>query len=126
MSEKRNEIGENIKNYRKEAGMTQEELAEKVGITRAYLSEIERGKKDPSYSKVKKISDILGIPIDELTGKEVDLEDLPESLEKFVERENPPKKDIVMLSNIEYRGNQPKTVKDWKTIYNVIKSVNEE
>jgi len=35
------ELGFNIALYRKKAGMTQEQLAEKAGISRAYMSEIE-------------------------------------------------------------------------------------
>ena len=35
------EFGLNVAFYRKRAGMTQEQLAEKIGISRAYMGEIE-------------------------------------------------------------------------------------
>lgn len=43
-------IGLKIAYYRKLRGYTQEYLAGKIGITRTYLSQIERGNKGKSYS----------------------------------------------------------------------------
>lgn len=45
---------------RKEKNMTQEEIAEKVGVTRQLISSIENGNTNPSVSTAKKIASALG------------------------------------------------------------------
>ncbi len=57
-------IQENIKKYRKQKGLTQEQLSELAGISCDYLSEIERGKKVPSLKRFILIADALEIPYD--------------------------------------------------------------
>ncbi len=52
----------NVRQYRKKAHLSQQELAEKCGIATNYLSEIERGQKFPSVELIEKISDKLCIP----------------------------------------------------------------
>ncbi|GAB4020620.1 helix-turn-helix transcriptional regulator [Spirosoma migulaei] len=56
-----NGIGDAIKRYRTNMGMPQKELAELCGITPTYLSQIEKGKKKPSYSLLEKICKHLKI-----------------------------------------------------------------
>jgi transcriptional regulator with XRE-family HTH domain len=41
-------IGSVLKSYRKEAGMTQEELAQAAGVHRTYISLLERNQKSPT------------------------------------------------------------------------------
>lgn len=50
--------GLKIKNCRKESGLTQQELAEKVGVTSDYLSMVECGKKRASSELLQKIFDV--------------------------------------------------------------------
>ncbi len=50
-----------IRKYRKEAGFTQEELADKVGISRAYMGYIEQGRNVPSLEVLEKIARILKV-----------------------------------------------------------------
>lgn len=57
---------EKLVNIRKELDLTQEELANKAGITRAYLANIEAGKYTPSLDVANKLSIILNRPINEL------------------------------------------------------------
>ena len=56
-----NLIRTNIKKYRNAARLTQEQLSEKAGVSCDYLSEIERGKKNPSLKRLLLIADALGI-----------------------------------------------------------------
>jgi transcriptional regulator with XRE-family HTH domain len=44
-------LGAAIRHYREEAGLTQAELAEGVGLNRTYLSDLERGKKETEALK---------------------------------------------------------------------------
>ena len=53
-------IGSRLREARNIAKLTQEQLAEKVGIGTTYISDIERGAKFPSLSLFIKIVDALG------------------------------------------------------------------
>lgn len=44
------QIGQNIKKYRKTSGLSQEALAEKMSMSRSYLSKIEAPSCDKSFS----------------------------------------------------------------------------
>ena len=62
-----NRFGELVKAYRKQRGWTQEELAERWGHSRAYVSLIEAGKKKlDSVAQVVRLADILDIPQEKL------------------------------------------------------------
>lgn len=57
---------EKLVETRKRLGLTQEELAKKAKISRAYLSNIEKGKYNPSLPVAQKLSIILNSSIEEL------------------------------------------------------------
>jgi DNA-binding XRE family transcriptional regulator len=52
--------------WREFRGLTSKQLAEAAGISQAYLSQIEAGKRDGSISTMKKIADALKIGLDDL------------------------------------------------------------
>lgn len=54
-------IGKEIKRYRHEAGLTQKELAEKVGVTQQCISKYEKGGVNYDYFICLKIFDALDI-----------------------------------------------------------------
>ena len=57
------EFGEFVKKHRVEKGLTITALAEKAGISRPYLSQIEGGiNKPPSEPKMRRLAEVLGIP----------------------------------------------------------------
>jgi len=56
-------IGLRIKNLRRSKGLSQEELAEKMGISPKYLSSIERGKENPTLDTFIKLAEALNIVI---------------------------------------------------------------
>lgn len=53
-------------NFRKEAGLTQVELARKAGIGRATLSRLENGEHSPRYETLEKIAKALGVKVSSL------------------------------------------------------------
>ncbi|MGM7268126.1 helix-turn-helix domain-containing protein [Erysipelothrix rhusiopathiae] len=64
-------INQQIKFYRTEQKMSQDMLAEKLNISRQSISKWERGESLPSIDNLVRLSEILGIPLDELVkGKE--------------------------------------------------------
>lgn len=60
---------ENLIQTRKLRGMTQEELAEKLDISRQAVSKWENGESVPDMDKLIRLGDVLGVSLDELTGK---------------------------------------------------------
>ncbi|HEU0004122.1 MAG TPA: helix-turn-helix transcriptional regulator [Ktedonobacteraceae bacterium] len=63
----RNAFGQLVQSYREQRGWTQEELAERWSHARAYVSQIERGKRKlDSMTQVIRLADILDIPQEKL------------------------------------------------------------
>lgn len=60
------QLGEKIARERKRRGMTQEDLAAKIGVQTATVSNIERGETDTSVYTVYKIAEALKMHIKEL------------------------------------------------------------
>ena len=60
------ELGKNIVKLRKDNNLTQDELAEKLFVTRQTVSNWETGKNYPDLETIVKISDEFNIPLDEL------------------------------------------------------------
>lgn len=54
-------IGQNLRQIRTEAGLSQEQLALEADIDRTYVSQIERGIGNPSVLTLKKIADRLKV-----------------------------------------------------------------
>lgn len=66
MSFDKKKIGAKIAALRKDRNLTQEQLAEKVGITVQYLGTIERGKANTTLNRLDKIADVLGCSSNDL------------------------------------------------------------
>jgi transcriptional regulator with XRE-family HTH domain len=62
----RERFGFALKIRREELGLTQEELAEKAGIHRTYLSDIERGGRNLSLINIERIAHSVSLSIAEL------------------------------------------------------------
>ena len=56
----------NLRNYREAAGLTQMQVAERLGITKSTYCNYESGKREPDVAKIKKIAKALGISADAL------------------------------------------------------------
>ena len=62
----RERFGSAVKFRREELGLTQEGLAEKAGIHRTYLSDVERGTRNVSLVNIEKLAASLAISVSEL------------------------------------------------------------
>ena len=58
--------GQRIRELRRSEGLSQEELAEKIGISSKYLSSIERGKENPTFDTFIKLAAALNIDLTEI------------------------------------------------------------
>ena len=59
-----NSIGAKLKTLRKGRKLTQEQAAEKLGVTRATVSNYEVGRRAPHISELKRIADFYGVGLD--------------------------------------------------------------
>lgn len=59
-------LATNMKAYRKELKLNQEDLAKKVGIHRTYIGGIEQEKRNPSLKNIVKIANSLNVDIKDL------------------------------------------------------------
>jgi transcriptional regulator with XRE-family HTH domain len=57
----RKRLGNNVRRLRQEKGWSQEEYADRAGIHRTYVSDIERGARNPTISVVEKLATPLGV-----------------------------------------------------------------
>jgi transcriptional regulator with XRE-family HTH domain len=54
-------LGDAIRHYRTEAGLTQAQLADKAGLHRSYLSELESGKETEQLKRLLRVLRQLGV-----------------------------------------------------------------
>lgn len=68
-------FGTNVKKYRKLLGLSQETLAEKTGLHRTYISDIERFQRSISLENIQRIAIALEIEVYKLFVEDVSMSD---------------------------------------------------
>lgn len=63
-----NVIGERVREARKRAGLTQEQLSRAAGISRSYLADTEGGRYNPSVKTLLKIASVCHVDLNFLVG----------------------------------------------------------
>jgi transcriptional regulator with XRE-family HTH domain len=63
-------LGKRIAAVREQSGLNQEGLAKEMGISRTALSRLENGQRDISYEEMRKLSEILHVPSEDLVREE--------------------------------------------------------
>ena len=61
-------FNENLKYLRKEAKLTQEQLAEKLNVSRQAVTKWESGQSLPDIQNLKEMADMFGVTMDALVG----------------------------------------------------------
>ena len=62
----RGRVGLNLQRLRREAGLSQEELAGRCGVHQTYLSGVERGVRNPTVTVLQKIAVALELDIEDV------------------------------------------------------------
>lgn len=62
-------FGDTVRRHRVELGLSQEALAENVGLHRTYIGSVERGERNVSLLNLRKIAHALGLPVSELLSR---------------------------------------------------------
>lgn len=72
-----------IKELRKEREWTVEHLADLVGLSKSYVSEIENGKKQANQARIKKFAEAFGVPVFDLLDQDTLGQDERDLLHSF-------------------------------------------
>ena len=59
-------VGRNLRAYRMERGLSQEDFAEVVGVHRTYMGGLERGERNLTLQSLEKIAEVIGVEPEEL------------------------------------------------------------
>lgn len=128
-------VGERIKERRAELGWTQEQLAQKAGISKSFLSELENGKRSVSADNLLDLARALGVSLDYLmTGQENEEAkpaevQIPASLAKFAAEEGISFRQALTLLEMQRQiiAHRSATKKesldkvDWQKFYECVK-----
>ena len=126
-------VGERIKQRREEKGLSLSRLADAAQVSKSYLHEIENNANvKPSAEVLYNIAEVLDTTVGALLGRrrnpleqnsaDVPLE-IPTALEEFARQDRIPEEDKRRLACIKYRDKQPKSVEDWRYLYDTIRRV---
>lgn len=63
------ELGLKIREFRQSRHVTQTDLCEKIGLSRSFLNELEKGKKKPSAETLLRIAAFFNVTVSELIGE---------------------------------------------------------
>ena len=66
MNDESKKLGQNLKRIRTKKAISQTKIAKELGIDRAFISNIENGKTNPTLSTIAKLAKTLGVSADEL------------------------------------------------------------
>lgn len=95
--EQRNKlIGANIQKYRKLARMTQESLAEALGLTSGHMTAIENGYTGISLPKFIEVSEILNVSADRLLGSDSSSELLSNEITQLLKNCNEDELELML------------------------------
>ena len=63
-------LGENLQNLRKEAGLSQEQVAQQLFVSRQTVSKWENNQAEPGVENLKALAGLYGVTLDRLVGME--------------------------------------------------------
>ena len=88
MSDIAKAVGQRIRNYRTQKGLSQEKLAELSGCHPTYIGQLERGEKNATLESIERITAALGITLsklfEKLDGHESNTKDIPLACYEFL------------------------------------------
>lgn len=129
--------GDMVRQRRKELGWTLDELVEKTGLSKSFLSEVERGKRSPSADTLLKLSRALSLPMDGMMGhshepyrpEQMAKIDLPHALQEYAMQVDMVYRQMVTLYWMarvinQYRTDARKTELekwDWPRFYEAVR-----
>lgn len=93
-----------FKQLRLSSGLTQVEMAEKLGISRSTIGMYETGAREPDFETLEKIADFFNVDIDYLLGRTDKTTILPETAGKYYLNDETAQVAQEIFENKELRG----------------------
>lgn len=81
-------LGNSLFHARKKRGLSQEEVAQKIGVSRQAISKWETNETIPDIYQSKKMAKLYNVSLDELIEFDVDLQEIEEMIEKSDDKIN--------------------------------------
>ncbi len=88
-------IGNAIKDLRQQRGFKQNQFADLCDLSQSYLSLIEKGNKEPTFTILKRIANILEIPMPVLVFYSIDISDINENKREAFQMLEPSIKGLI-------------------------------
>lgn len=127
-------LAQRIREERERAGLSLEQLADRAGISKTYLWELEQDKagvKKPSADVLVRIAqalnitiaDLLSLPSVRVDSTNIDLSPSLIVFRDWMEKIGEPlsKQDLWDLATMRFRGGQPKTKDDWFDLFRTLR-----
>lgn len=127
-------VGQRVKQRRRELGMSQDSLAQRAGISKSFLSDLETGKRSLGAETLLDLARAMGLSLDYLmTGKESDNQNpevqIPTSLATFAAEERLSFRQALTLLHMQEQiiANRKSAKKndleevDWRAFYQAVK-----
>ena len=105
-------VGQRIRNYRTQKGLSQEKLAELSGCHPTYIGQLERGEKNATLESIERITAALGISLsklfEKLDGQEGGAKDIPLACYEFLSAKSKEEQEQlykILLEMDKYKAN---------------------
>lgn len=79
-------LGNSLFNVRKKKGLSQEDVAEKLGVSRQTISKWELDETLPDIHQSKRLANLYGLSLDELVEFDIQVEEIQEAIERTSEK----------------------------------------
>ena len=113
--------GERIKAARKRAGMTQQDLADRLQISYVGVSQWESGRRNPKKGTLERIAEVLNVPLSNLTGTYIMNDD---EIFDFITRAwSQADYQVTML---QQQDGQQEEIERWERICSELRKLNED
>ncbi len=132
-------VGERIKKRRAELGWTQDQLAQKAGISKSFLSDLENGKRSVGANNLLDIARALGVSLDFLMTGTASQDQrsevpIPASLARFAAEEGLTFRQTLMLLEMQQQIVAHRSARkkdgldgvDWRKFYEAVKEFLED
>ena len=77
-------LSSNLKKFRNRYNYTQQQVADKIGVTRPAYTAYEKGTRNPDSAMLSKLADVFEVTIDELLGRETKRHDSSDDFDAFM------------------------------------------
>jgi transcriptional regulator with XRE-family HTH domain len=129
--------GDRIREIREKRGWKLDDLVEKSGLSKGFLSDVENNKRDISSQNLLRIANALGASVDYLLkGQVVETKEsapvvIPSELSLLAEEQNLTYSEILLIKDAHdaiiarrrSKGQKPFTLDDWRRLHQAIKKV---